>query len=295
MTQESKPIDVIVAGLRRDPIDFTGDVEQIRSRIAGLHADAVPPDDVDQAKSRISGVPVLDLPGTGRAGAVIFAHGGGYVAGSAAGSHDLVARIGRVTGRRVVSVDYRLAPEHPYPAARDDLVSVYRGLLAEGCAPKELAFVGSSAGAALTLEALTFLRDSGDQLPAAAVLLSPLSDHSLSGASYAFNAARDPSLTKEGVAACVNHYRNGAEAFEPPNPDSYRGLPPLQVHVGSIEILLSDSIAVATAAASADVRVDLQVWPHMVHAFPTFAGQLGEGVEALEILGRFVLRWLVQP
>jgi acetyl esterase/lipase len=291
MSGADKPIDRVIAALRANPIDFAGDVAELRRSFEAVGRRPDPATDVF-SETEIGGVPVLELPGDPSRGTVLFAHSGGYVAGSAAGSFGLAAGLAQVTGRRVVSVDYRLAPEHPFPAGRDDALAVYRGLLAAGHAPAGIAFAGASAGAGLVLHAMQHLRDAGEPLPAAAVLLSPFSDLTVSGSSYALNAERDPSLTREGLAAAARHYAATGLAAERPSAAGLRGLPPLQVHAGSIEILLSDAVDLAAEAAAADVHVELEVWPGMVHVFPTFAALLPEGGEALHRVAAFVERWM---
>ncbi|MFV0434003.1 MAG: alpha/beta hydrolase [Leucobacter sp.] len=296
MNEPGRPVDAVIAAMRENPLDFAGDIPELRERFEAL---GVRPDAAIHpfAESSIDGVPVLELVGDEQRGTVLFVHAGGYVAGSAAGSFGLAAALARESGRRVLSVDYSLAPEHPYPVARDEIVRVYEQLLCDGIDPRALSFVGASAGGGLVLQALQHLRDTGRPLPGAAALLSPFLDLTLSGQSYGWNADRDPSLTARGLAAAAAHYAPSSadRGALRPTPDSLRDLPPTQVHVGSIEILLSDSTDFAAAAAAADVRVELEVWPGMVHVFPTFAALLPEGVEALRRVGAFLDRWSSRP
>lgn len=293
MGQQEKPIDGIIAALRAAPLDFAGDLDVVRERFERLGMRDLPGGAARGVHGEVGGVPIIDhiAESGARSGVVIFVHAGGYVAGSAASSAALATRTASAARRRVVSVDYRLAPEHPFPAARDDVLAVYRGLLSE-YRPGEIALVGASAGAGIVLQALMALRDAGEAIPAAGVLFSPFADLTLGGASYVFNAPRDPSLTPDGLRAAAAAYAVATPTTLAPTPEALRGLPPLQVHAGSIEILLSDSLAIADAGAEADVHVELHVWPGMVHVFPTFAAHLIEGRDALRMAGAFVDRWV---
>lgn len=286
--QHERPIDRVVAALRSDPVDLAGDLEEVRTRFAQLGSHGVAPGEVDKYLADIGGVAVLDIPGSAE-GVIVFVHAGGYIAGSATSSFALSRRLTQITGRRVVSVDYRLAPEHPFPAARDDVIDVYRSLLEE--APS-VAFVGASAGGGIALHALMELRDRGEPLPRAVVFLSPFTDLTQRGASYEWNASIDPSLSMEGLAAGVDAYGAPHPNQLRPTPTNLHGFPPTHVVAGSREILLSDALDLATAAAGAHVHTSLEVWPEMVHVFPTFAGVLDEGIVALQRIGAFLDDWM---
>lgn len=289
-TPAARPIDLVIARLRADPIDFAGDITEVRRRFQALTR---PPGD-DEAtvqESVMDGVPVLDTGAGVESSVVVFAHAGGYVAGSAAASLPLTLDLARATGRRVVSVDYGLAPEHPFPVARDEIVAVYEHLREAGTPAHSIAFVGASAGGGLVLQAARAIRDRGSPLPAALAVLSPFSDLTLTGESVETNAARDPSLTRRGLAAAAAHYA-ATKSDLAPDVDSLRRLPPLYVQVGSLEILLSDAIQLAARAGMADVHAVLEVWPGMVHVFPTFAAVLPEGVEALRRIGTHLDKWM---
>lgn len=230
--------------------------------------------------------------------AILFLHGGGFVSGSIASHRRMVARLGREAGTRTLALGYRLAPEHPFPAALDDALAAWRWLLAEGFAPENLALAGESAGGGLAVAVMTVLRDAGEPLPACAWLSSPWVDLEMTGASMASKAAVDPLIQKAYLEDLARQYLAGADPRDPrasPLLGDMRGLPPLLISSGSAETLLDDSVRLAGAAALADVRVTLEVWPGMIHAFPLFFEQLSDGAEALARAGAFVRETLGAP
>ena len=253
------------------------------------------PDGVHRSTSRLGGLPVLDvtIDGIEPHGTLLWFHGGGFVAGSSEITIGKAALTARAARTRVRSVDYRLAPEHPFPAAPDDALSAYRAVLREVPAD-QLLVGGESAGAALALGALIAARDEGLPLPRGVVVYSPPTDLSRTGASYRTKAAVDESLTPEGVAEVFGAYAGGVPLDDPRLSALYadlRGLPPLIVVVGSHEILLDDALALVARAAAADVDVDLVVGAGMPHVFPGREG-LRRADEALEAVGAFVRRRL---
>ncbi|WP_341578391.1 alpha/beta fold hydrolase [Microbacterium schleiferi] len=291
MTQGERPIDRVVAALRADPVDLADDLARVRARFEQLGERDPLATGAESYRARIGGVSVLDIPVSPSEAPVVFVHSGGFIAGSAAGSFALARRLADTVGRRVVSVDYRLAPEFPFPAARDDVIAVL-DTLGRGIAPERIAVVGASAGAAIALHALRELRDQGRGLPGAVSLLSPFTDLTLSGSSFAWNHVRDPSLTRSGLAAGARAYGASDSEGLRPTMTNLRGFPPLQVQVGSREILLSDSLDLVREAARADIPVSLEIWAEMVHVFPTFAAVLDEGATALRRIGTFLERWI---
>jgi monoterpene epsilon-lactone hydrolase len=230
---------------------------------------------------------------TNRGGqAVMYIHGGGYVFGSVATYRELIGRLSLAAGMWVLAPDYRLAPEHPFPAAVDDSVAAYRWLLGAGVEPGHIVISGDSAGGGLALATLLALRDAGEQLPAAAVLLSPWTDLTCSGDSYVSRATSDPLFTREQMVFLAAQYLAGADptsVLASPIYADLKGLPPLLVHVGSDEVLLDDATQLAERARAAGLDVELRVWDGMWHDFQRFAGRgVIEGQESIDLIGAFI-------
>jgi monoterpene epsilon-lactone hydrolase len=248
------------------------------------------------AKRRVvsaRGVPAewLEAAGARTDRAILYLHGGGYVLGGVDSHRDMIARLSAATGARALGVDYRLAPEHPFPAAVEDAVSAYRFLLDEGVTPEHLAIAGDSAGGGLAAATLLAIRDRGIPLPAAAALLSPWVDLEGAGESMNGGVSDDPMVSKGLVELMAPAYLNGASARDPlasPLHANLRGLPPLLIQVGRRELLLDDSTRFALAAQRAGVRVTLEVWPGMIHVWQIFASELEEGREAIARIGEFL-------
>lgn len=228
---------------------------------------------------------------------LLYLHGGGYTIGNPELYRIFTWRLGEAACCRVLAIDYRLAPEHPYPAAVDDALAAYRWLLEQGHAGQDLALAGDSAGGNLVLVLLQRLREEGLPMPASALCYSPWTDLTGSGASVTLNARRDPMLPAHRLRDAAEVYAPGLDHRNPlisPLFADFRGLPPLSIHVGSTEVLLDDSTRLADRLRSAGVSVDLNVWPSQPHVFPVLARLLPEGRQALNMSGRFVLaRWLM--
>jgi acetyl esterase/lipase len=225
---------------------------------------------------------------------VLYFHGGGYSLGSARSHRSLGKRIAYEARAHVVLPDYRLAPEHPFPAALDDAVAAHRGLVASGVEPGRIAFAGDSAGAGLALASLVALRDAGAPLPACAALLSPFADLACRGESYAALAELDPIVSRELGLAMGRAYLGDGDASHPlasPVHAALEGLPPLLIQVGSREVVLDDARSIERRAREAGVPVRLDLWPGMVHAWPLFASVLEEGRRAIGDLAAFVRQW----
>lgn len=226
---------------------------------------------------------------------VLYLHGGGYVIGSRTTHRDLAGRLSRAAAARVLLLDYRLAPEHPYPAAVDDTVAAYRWLLRQGVDPARLVIAGDSAGGGLTVAALVALRDAGDPLPAAGVCLSPWIDLEGLGDSMTGKASVDPIVQLPGLQWFAGQYLNGADPRSPLAAPLYadlHGLPPLLVHVGTAETLLDDATRLATRAEAAGVPVTLEAWEEMIHVWHLFAAMLPEGQQAIERVGAYIQQHL---
>jgi epsilon-lactone hydrolase len=226
---------------------------------------------------------------------VLYFHGGGYAIGTAQLYRDFTWRIGDAAGARVLYFDYRLAPEHPFPAALEDAVAVYRWL-AGGLAPRRIAFMGDSAGGGLALGTLYKLRDEGTALPGAAVLLSPWTDLALTGPSLWSNAVSDPMMNVATLPRIANGYLAGADPRNPyasPLFGDPSGLPPTLIHVGSDEILRDDAVRMAEKMRTAGCDVEIDVWPRMPHVWHLYARILPEGRLAINRIGTFLRKQLL--
>ncbi len=222
---------------------------------------------------------------------LLFFHGGGYCSGSIVSHRGMVTEAGRAARARTLAVGYRLAPEHPFPAAIEDARSAYRFLLDQGVAPSKIAIAGDSAGGGLTLALMTRVRDAREPLPACAWLVSPWVDLQMTGASLADKAVTDPLISKSYLEELASAYLAGADPTNPlvsPLNADLAGLPPLLVQVGSAETLLDDAVRIARRAGAADVRVNLEIWPHMIHAWHLWAAQLEAGRRAIASAGAFI-------
>lgn len=240
--------------------------------------------------ARLGGVPgEWCAPRAGRPErTLLYLHGGGYVIGSVAGYRDLLARLAVGAGARVLGIDYRLAPEHPFPAQQEDCLAALRALRASGVAPERLAVAGDSAGGALTVATLCALRDAGEPLPAAALLICPWTEPYAGGGSMVANERADFG-DRELLVGWADATRAPAEdpRFCVANAD-LAGLPPLLVQAGSAEILFDQIGRFCERARAAGVEAELQVYPEMFHDFHLQASLLPEGAAALEAGGRFL-------
>jgi acetyl esterase/lipase len=228
-------------------------------------------------------------PDTDSRRVILYLHGGAYVVGSAETHLDLVFRLARAAGTRALSVDYRLVPEHPYSACREDALAAYRWLLAQDIAPARIAIAGDSAGGGLTVSTLLAIRDAGLPMPACGVLFSPWLDFTGSGESMKTNAGRDPMLDSAGLGMMVQMVLQGQDptASSPLFAD-LRGLPPLLVQAGTAEAILDDSRRFAEKVNNAGGEVVLDLWDDMVHVFQAFPTYLPEATEAIQRAATFV-------
>ncbi len=251
------------------------------------------PEDVLVKEVTAGGVPAhwLAAPGADAGRVLLFLHGGGYELGSLRSDGELAARLGRASRMRVLFPEYRLAPEHPFPAAIDDVRAVWRWLCTDhDLSPRSMAVAGDSAGGGLSVALLVALRDAGEALPAAAVLMSPTVDLTSSGASMAERADQDPISTPAMLRRLATEYLAGADPKTPlasPLFASLSGLPPLLVQVGTADLLLSDSERLATEAAEAGVDVTLEIGDGLPHVYQLLLGT-PEAAEATERIGKFL-------
>jgi len=249
---------------------------------------------VEVEQSQIAGVDVDWLrPKNARQDKVLFyLHGGAYVIGSPRTHRQLVSHTARAAGVVAVLPDYRLAPEHPFPAAIDDAVAVYRGLLESGFKPEDIIISGDSAGGGLSVATLLALRHAGLPMPAAAVLLSPFLDVTASGESATTRADRDPWFDIADLQVVARYYCPDEGEWRNPLVSpvfaNVAGLPPMLIQVGDDEILLSDSTRFAEKLEAAGVDVELEIWPHMWHVFQMFIGKMPEAKVAVSKMGSYI-------
>ena len=225
---------------------------------------------------------------------LLFFHGGGYCSGSILSHRRMVTEAGRAAGIRTLAVGYRLAPENPFPAALEDAVTAWRFLRRQGLAGAQIAAGGDSAGAGLTAALISHLREAGEELPACAWLVSPWTDLTIPGASLISKDAEDPLIHKAYLQELASSYvASHADARNPrvsPIFADLKGFPPVLIQVGSAETLLDDAVGFSAAAGAADVPVTLEIWPHMIHAWPIWNAHLKEGRSALASAGAFIDR-----
>jgi len=254
----------------------------------------VPPDDASIEPATIGGVPCIwvGAPGADPETVVVFTHGGGYMMGSAGGYREFGYSLSMATGARVLLVDYRLAPEHPFPAAVEDVLAVHRALTAS-TQVRRVILAGDSAGGGLALGSAMAIRDDRLPQPLAVVAISPLTDATASGESMESNRASDPVVTREGVLRGTGHFyladRPAADhPYASPHHGVKAGLPPLLLLVGSTEALRDDSVRFHEAVLAAGGSSRLVVAPDMVHIWPIFSSFLPEARDAIATIGEFV-------
>ena len=289
-TQQRDMIDQI---LRNAPFDLGGDVAAQRPLLDQMLTSQPLPGDVRLTPADLGGIPVtfIDIADVEPRGTIFHIHGGGFALGSAEGSAGLASSLARKTGMRAVSVDYRLAPEHPYPAALKDVTAAYRALAGQAGRADHLVVSGESAGGNLAIELLLAGKPQGLTMPAAVLLMSPMTDLTVTGASYAGKADADPAITAQAIRTRAADYLAGADPADPlvsPIFADLSGLPPLLIQAGSHEVLLDDATRLAVKAAADDVAVILDVTPGVPHVFQAFAALLDEGDAALNRAARFV-------
>jgi epsilon-lactone hydrolase len=255
------------------------------------------PRDVEWTVGEVSGIPGewIKPPDAAADRVLLYLHGGGYVLKTPHVHRVLVARLAQASACKAFIVDYRLAPEHPFPAALEDATAAYRGLVAAGWRPAHIVIAGESAGGGLTAALLLHLRDSGDPLPAAACLMSAMLDCTFSDEAILELQKYDPFLRHKDLAMMARHYFGDHDPQHPfisPVFADLQGLPPMLVYAGEHEILRADSVRFAESARAAGVDVTLKVWTGMIHAFAVFAGFIPEGKIAITEIGAFFRRYI---
>jgi acetyl esterase/lipase len=289
-TEQRETLDAI---LRQSAFPADAGVDEQRRLLRDLLSAQPLPADVTVTAGVLGGVPTAEITvdGIEPRNVLLYFHGGVYVMGDAFLAADLASQVGRRAHAKVISVDYRLAPEHPYPAAVDDALAAYGALLQKDIAPSDIAFAGESAGGGLAVATLVNARDHGLPLPAAAFAMSPYADLTLAGTTIETKRDVDPLLSREALQARIPDYTAGQDAalglISPVFAD-LSGLPPLIIQAGSHEVLLDDAVRLARQAATADVEVTLDITPGVPHVFQAYYAILDEAAAALDRAGQLL-------
>ncbi|MEV4114991.1 alpha/beta hydrolase [Nonomuraea sp. NPDC049695] len=273
-------------------------VERMREGFAAFMAAFPIPDGVRRTPAGLAGRPALlvEPEGDARPGTILYFHGGSFSLGSPQTAMVLTASLVERTGVRAISLDYRLAPEHPFPAAIEDCVAAFRSLLESGIDPASILFAGDSAGGGLTVTTCLAARDAGLPMPAAIAAFSPGLDHTRSGATMSTKEGIDPFFTREGMGRTGEMYLAGQDPNQPLLAPAVHadltGFPPILLQAGTNELLLDDSVRLAERAREADVDVILDVTAGVPHVFQAFAGTLDEAGQALDRAALFLTQHL---
>jgi monoterpene epsilon-lactone hydrolase len=289
----SEQLEAIIQVLRSRPVQEGLTFEEMRANFEQVTSFFPVPADVRCERVDAGGVAGewIMTPQATAEHVILYLHGGGYTIGSVKTHRELISRVSRAADARVLAIDYRLAPEHPFPAAVEDATAAYRWLLEGGVDPTRIVIAGDSAGGGLTLAALVALRDAGNPLPAAGVCLSPWVDLEGVGESMTTRAEADPIVQREGLLEDAKAYLGDADPRTPLAAPLYAdltGLPSLLIQVGTAETLLDDSTRLAERARSAGVDVVLEPWEDMIHVWHFFASMLPEGQQAVDRVGEFI-------
>ena len=287
-------LQTIVEMLRSQPVvNPNASVEEARAGFEQVTSMFPVDADIEREVVSAGGVKAewVSAPDADAGRAVLYLHGGGYVIGSINTHRSLAARLSRACKARVLVIDYRLAPEHPHPAAVEDSVAAYRWMLAQGLKPARIAVAGDSAGGGLTVATLVAIRDAKLPLPGAGACLSPWVDLEGIGESMTTKADDDPIVQKAGLLQMAAAYLGGKAPRTPLAAPLYAdlsGLPPLLIQVGTAETLLDDASRLAERARKAGVTVSYEPWERMIHVWHLFAPMLDEGQQAIDRIGEFV-------
>jgi acetyl esterase/lipase len=289
-TEQQETLDAI---LRQAALPPDSSVDEQRRLLREAISAQPLPADITVNAAALGGVPTAEITvdAIEPRRVVLYFHGGVYVMSDAFLAADLASQVGRRTQAKVISVDYRLAPEHPYPAAVDDALEAYQALLDDGVAPSDIVFAGDSAGGGLAIATMVNAREHGLPLPAAAFVMSPYADLTLAGTSIDTKREVDPLLSREALQARVPDYTSGRDAglgLISPIFADLSGLPPLVIQAGTHEVLLDDAVRLARQAAISDVAVTLDITPRVPHVFQNYYPILDEATAALDRAGQLL-------
>ena len=289
----SNELQMIIDTFRSGPKIADLSIEEQRAQMEVIFTQFQLPTDVRCDPVDAGGVPAewITTPGVVAERVICYLHGGGYVLGSINTHREMVSRLSRAASARVLILDYRLAPENPFPAAVDDSTAAYRWLLSVGVDPARLVIAGESAGGGLTVATLVALRDAGESLPRAGICLSPWVDLECLGESMVTKAEIDPVLTRDSTLMWAKAYLGDTDPRTPlasPLYANLTGLPPLLIQVGTAEVLFDDATRLADRARAAGVDVILEPWDDMIHMWHSLAAILPEGEQAIDRIGEFI-------
>lgn len=296
----SPQLQTIIDFLKNRPLREQTSFEETRAGFEAIAQMFKCAPDVARRSADADGVPGewITVPESSDRLTIFFLHGGGYSIGSVNTHADLVSRIARASGARAFSLNYRLAPENPFPAALDDATTAYRWLLKQGARPETIVIAGDSAGGGLSAATLLALKKSSDPLPGGAVLLSPWTDLDATGESMKTRAEADPMIPADETKTTAKLYAGDVPLTDPlvsPLYGDYSGLPPILIQVGDAEVLLDDSTRYAERAKAAGVDVTIEVFDEMIHVFQIFAPMLPEGQQAIDQIGAWVKSHVSAP
>lgn len=292
MLLASEELQMVLEMLRSRPVDTGLSIEEQRAALEAMHQFPLA-EDVRCEKVHAAGVAAewITTPEAKKERVICYLHGGGYVLCSINTHREMISRLSRAAGARALAIDYRLAPENPFPAALNDSVAAYRWLLSLGVDPACVVVAGDSAGGGLTVATLVALRDAGEPLPAAGVCISPWADLECSWESMMTTAEDQGMIVRESILGMAKAYLGEADprtGLASPIHADLTGLPPLLIQVGTAGDLLHDATRLTERAKADGVDVTLEPWEEMIHVWHMFAGMLPEGQQAIDRIGEFI-------